>query len=71
LGWFEKLRDQLQKGADIGWYVVVCGDEERAAPSMEIERTSEDTEEEDSMRTLKSARLRGFFNKKKNIPEEE
>lgn len=28
-GWFEKLRDQLQGGEDIGWYVVVCGDEER------------------------------------------
>ncbi|KAM0328027.1 hypothetical protein ACHAQA_005428 [Verticillium albo-atrum] len=29
-GWLEKLRDQLQKGEDIRWYVVVCGDEERA-----------------------------------------
>lgn len=27
--WFEKLRDALQDGADIGWYVVVCGDERR------------------------------------------
>ncbi|KAJ4425158.1 hypothetical protein N0V82_000213 [Gnomoniopsis sp. IMI 355080] len=31
-GWFEKLRDQLQRGEDIRWYVVVIGDEERAWP---------------------------------------
>lgn len=31
-GWFEKLRDQLQRGEDIRWYVVVNGDEERAWP---------------------------------------
>ncbi|KAI8964441.1 hypothetical protein F5Y11DRAFT_96499 [Daldinia sp. FL1419] len=29
-GWFEKLRDQLQRKESIRWYVVVCGDEERA-----------------------------------------
>lgn len=34
-GWFEKLRDGLQNGCDIGWYVVVCGDEERAPPPTE------------------------------------
>ncbi|KAH9908645.1 hypothetical protein F4778DRAFT_355991 [Xylariomycetidae sp. FL2044] len=28
-GWFEKLRDQLQRGESIRWYVVVCEDEER------------------------------------------
>lgn len=28
-GWFEKLRDQLQRGEEIRWYIVVCGDEER------------------------------------------
>jgi hypothetical protein len=75
LGWFEKLRDGLQKGADIGWYVVVCGDEERAAPSMNTGRTSEDTEEEEEedQKTPRSAGLRGFFGtvgRKKNIPEE-
>ncbi|KAF6840874.1 developmental regulator [Colletotrichum plurivorum] len=31
-GWFEKLRDQLQRGEDIRWYVVVCGDEVRDFP---------------------------------------
>lgn len=29
VGWFEKLRDQLQRSESIRWYVVVCGDEER------------------------------------------
>ncbi|ORY64950.1 uncharacterized protein BCR38DRAFT_317168, partial [Pseudomassariella vexata] len=31
-GWFEKLRDKLQRGEEIRWYIVVCGDEERAIP---------------------------------------
>ncbi|PKS08988.1 hypothetical protein jhhlp_003601 [Lomentospora prolificans] len=31
-GWLEKLRDQLQMNEDIRWYVVVCGDDERAVP---------------------------------------
>ncbi|GAP84711.1 putative developmental regulator protein [Rosellinia necatrix] len=31
-GWLEKLRDQLQRGESIRWYVVVCGDEERSDP---------------------------------------
>lgn len=31
-GWFEQLRDQLQKDEEIRWYVVVNGDEERAWP---------------------------------------
>lgn len=41
--WFERLRDELQMDAaqheSIGWYVVVCGDEERLAP----ERPSEES----------------------------
>ncbi|KAL1840573.1 hypothetical protein VTJ49DRAFT_305 [Mycothermus thermophilus] len=28
-GWFERLRDELQRGEEIGWYVVVNNDEER------------------------------------------
>ncbi|KAL7627750.1 hypothetical protein AAE478_001945 [Parahypoxylon ruwenzoriense] len=34
-GWFEQLRDQLQRSEAIRWYVVVCGDEERATPEAE------------------------------------
>ncbi|KAK4103741.1 hypothetical protein N658DRAFT_394596, partial [Parathielavia hyrcaniae] len=32
LGWFEQLRDQLQRGEEIRWYVVVNGDEVRDWP---------------------------------------
>ncbi|KAK1759467.1 hypothetical protein QBC47DRAFT_107688 [Echria macrotheca] len=39
-GWFEKLRDQLQRGEDIRWYVVVNGDEVRDWPD-EPERRQE------------------------------
>ncbi|KAL2127280.1 hypothetical protein VTI74DRAFT_10987 [Chaetomium olivicolor] len=31
-GWFEELRDQLQRGEEICWYVVVNGDEVRDWP---------------------------------------
>ncbi|KAK0718263.1 hypothetical protein B0T26DRAFT_599184, partial [Lasiosphaeria miniovina] len=34
-GWFEKLRDQLQRGEDIRWYVIVNGDEVRDFPNPE------------------------------------
>jgi hypothetical protein len=37
-----ELRDKLAPDAQVGWYVVVCGDEERYAPS-----NSEDEEEEE------------------------
>ncbi|PMD50780.1 uncharacterized protein K444DRAFT_547937 [Hyaloscypha bicolor E] len=73
LGWFEKLRDGLQKGADIGWFIVVCGDEERAAPSMDLGRTSEENTDEEEQKTPRSAGLRGFFGtagRRKNIPQE-
>ncbi|KAI1420928.1 hypothetical protein F5Y12DRAFT_80755 [Xylaria sp. FL1777] len=49
-GWLEKLRDQLQRGESIRWYVVVCGDEERENPidyGEEDELLEEEEEEED------------------------
>ncbi|KAI0908220.1 hypothetical protein F4823DRAFT_512905 [Ustulina deusta] len=53
-GWLEKLRDQLQRGESIRWYVVVCGDEERENPTgyneeeelLEGELLEEEEEEE-------------------------
>lgn len=33
-GWFEQLRDKLQRTENIRWYVVVCGDEERITPEL-------------------------------------
>ncbi|KAI0161054.1 hypothetical protein GGR52DRAFT_157905 [Hypoxylon sp. FL1284] len=41
-GWFEQLRDQLQRNETITWYVVVCGDEERTAPRHEADEYDED-----------------------------
>lgn len=29
MGWLDKLRDEVEKEAEIGWFVVVCEDEER------------------------------------------
>lgn len=67
LGWFEKLREALQKDEEIGWHVVVCGDEERPFPSIEEEEEEEDysSEGEEMLKTPRSAALRGFFGKKK------
>jgi hypothetical protein len=80
LGWFEKLRDGLQKDADIGWYVVVVGDEERAAPES-CERGSLSTASGEELlppppipalrKVPSSAKLRGFFSRKKTTLEEE
>lgn len=46
-GWFPRLRDQLQEGEEIGWYVVVCGDEERETglPPFEAESEGEEVGE--------------------------
>lgn len=43
-GWFEKLRDELQKDANIGWFVVVCGDEDRVPPTVPGSIAEEDEE---------------------------
>ncbi|KAL7949936.1 hypothetical protein V8C42DRAFT_309014 [Trichoderma barbatum] len=39
--WLERLRDELQEGAPIGWYVVVNGDEERGVPQDDDEESLE------------------------------
>ncbi|CZS97304.1 uncharacterized protein RAG0_06450 [Rhynchosporium agropyri] len=74
LGWFEKLRDELQKGEDIGWFVVHCGDEERSPPSVFEEDEDESDESEEGNKPLRSAGLMSaglmnFFGRR-NIPEE-
>lgn len=72
LGWLEKLRDGLQKGADIGWFVVVVGDEERAPPDVCMRGSvSTASGEESYIRSPpRSAKLRGLFGRRKTIPEE-
>jgi hypothetical protein len=70
LGWFEKLRDGLQKEEHVGWFVVVCGDEERASPSMGSEVENLDPNEgARPLRKSKSTGFRGFF-KKGNVEED-
>lgn len=54
LSWFEQLRDKMQPGEEMRWYVVVCDDEERARPEEMDEDDDEvkelsDVEEVDSM----------------------
>ncbi|KAI1386635.1 uncharacterized protein F4822DRAFT_322313 [Hypoxylon trugodes] len=58
-GWFEKLRDQLQRSESIRWYVVVCGDEERAGAELEeSEEVENKTNGQSSRQGLSS--IRGF-----------
>ncbi|KAI8687089.1 hypothetical protein NCS56_00281100 [Fusarium sp. Ph1] len=40
-GWIVKLRDELQKGEPVRWYVVVCGDEVRDFPGASDDEESE------------------------------
>jgi hypothetical protein len=73
--WFEKLRDGLQNGCDIGWFVVVCGDEERAPPTAETlrfksnGRPSITSDGSSSLKVPRSAGFRGFFKKKVAMEE--
>jgi len=69
LGWIEKLRDGLQKDADIGWFVVVVGDEERAPPDERI-GASVNREEHHIRSPPRGAKSKGFFGRRKTIPEE-
>ena len=67
--WFEKLRDGLQKGGDIGWFVVVCGDEERVPPSPEMirgrfGRPSMTSDGSSSVKTQRNGGFRGLFRRK-------
>jgi hypothetical protein len=73
LGWFEKLRDQLAKTESSGWYVVVCGDEERTVPDLsglQIEVRQKGKAEEGNLhpKTPRSGGMRGFFTKKDRRP---
>lgn len=65
--WFEKLRDQLQSEEQVGWFVVVCGDEERTCPSTDV-LPEEDEEDEtwsvgdnERLKTPRSAGFRGLW----------
>lgn len=68
LGWIEKLRDGLQQGGELGWFVVVCGDEERVFDTgVREESISEESEGEvaaAAVTTTKTTGLRDFFGRK-------
>ncbi|KAI2602225.1 hypothetical protein GGR54DRAFT_634143 [Hypoxylon sp. NC1633] len=62
-GWFEKLRDQLQRSEGIGWYVVVCGDEERSGLELEDEESEaegEGAKSKDKKAKRSPNKIRGF-----------
>lgn len=66
-GWFDRLREKLETGEQMGWFVVVCGDEERWAPPMDLSdgmQSAEDEIEESPVRTPKSAGFRRLFRRK-------
>ncbi|KAK3987835.1 hypothetical protein QBC44DRAFT_399601 [Cladorrhinum sp. PSN332] len=46
-GLLEKLRDEIEKGEEVKWYVVVCGDEERGWPGKDEEEEDEEEEDEE------------------------
>jgi len=75
--WIEKLRDKLQAGADIGWYVVVCGDEDRfASDPMDASNDGEIRgDSEITHRDSRTSGLKSFFRKKsvdsRNIADDE
>jgi hypothetical protein len=68
LGWFEKLRDSVGKGAEIGWFVVVCGDEERDFGNGIVEENEGEKEDGEgvveTVKTPRSAGIRGFFGRR-------
>jgi hypothetical protein len=73
-GWFEKLRDGLQAGCEIGWYVVVCGDEERAPPPPELRgmhsaRPSMTSDGSLSVKAPRNGGFRSLFRKRLVVEE--
>jgi hypothetical protein len=73
-GWLEKLRDGLQAGCEIGWYVVVCGDEERAPPPPELRgmhsaRPSMTSDGSLSVKAPRNGGFRSLFRKRLVVEE--
>lgn len=60
--WFERLRNELEKESDIGWYVVYCGDQEREIPAwVQKELSNEDPAVMTSPKTPWSASFKSLF----------
>ena len=76
IDWIEKLRDKLQPNAVVGWYVVVCDDEERRIEEEDEglgDEINDDLEVEAVELKEKSSmvRLRGLFARKERDGERE
>ncbi len=65
-GWFEKLRDGLQKGEEIGWFIVYVGDEERGFRPLSAgpEAVEKREEEHTHVKVPRSTGFRGFFTRR-------
>ncbi|RSM09043.1 hypothetical protein CDV31_007905 [Fusarium ambrosium] len=61
-GWIVKLRDELQKGEPVRWYVVVCGDEVRDFPGMSDDEESEEDSTSEFQKNKKGAQHRDLTN---------
>jgi hypothetical protein len=55
-GWFEKLRDQLQRGEEIKWYVVVNGDEVREWPDEPVRAPTATKQQQQQQQYAQSTR---------------
>ncbi|THV47402.1 hypothetical protein BGAL_0313g00140 [Botrytis galanthina] len=66
-GWLDKLRQNLEAEEVCNWYVVVCGDEERWAPDIELSdemESGDETEVDDSpVRLSRRKKFRDWLNK--------
>lgn len=75
--WIEKLRDKLQANAVVGWYVVVCDDEERRVEEEDEGLGDEINEELETEAAgelkMKSSmgRLRGLFARRERDGEKD
>ncbi|KAM0373945.1 hypothetical protein ACHAPZ_003871 [Fusarium culmorum] len=72
-GWIVKLRDQLQKGEPVKWYVIVCGDEVREVPGKSDEEEQEVGYEklrERAQHMTRARRTREIIDGSSNSPSE-
>ncbi|KAL4729340.1 hypothetical protein ACLX1H_003755 [Fusarium chlamydosporum] len=72
-GWIVKLRDELQKGEPVRWYVIVCGDEVREVPGKSDEEEQEVGYEqlrERAQHMARARRTREILDGSSNSPSE-
>ncbi|KAJ8071754.1 hypothetical protein OCU04_002070 [Sclerotinia nivalis] len=71
-GWFDRLRENLETEEEMGWFVVVCGDEERWAPPIDMSdgmQSAASEIEESPVKSPKSPGFRKFF--RRTVPASE